>query len=176
MGPDHRNLRPGGPLASQDHLANILRARVRQHAAIVPQGILRGNGYVAGVTLGHDGIQLSGGLPEQFRAHPLAQVVEHATAMELHFRLQEMHRQPRQREFRSEEHTSELQSRPHLVCRLLLEKKKRPILHTSISSIARFRPIIYTEFGCTPNANSKRDCSEWELCGSLAASTPRDAY
>src|SRR5436305_11535673 len=27
---------------------------------------------------------------------------------------------------RSEEHTSELQSRPHLVCRLLLEKKKQP--------------------------------------------------
>src|SRR3989442_10006887 len=28
------------------------------------------------------------------------------------------------RAMRSEEHTSELQSRPHLVCRLLLEKKK----------------------------------------------------
>src|SRR5690554_7310893 len=28
---------------------------------------------------------------------------------------------------RSEEHTSELQSRPHLVCRLLLEKKKMMI-------------------------------------------------
>src|SRR3989449_1833541 len=28
-------------------------------------------------------------------------------------------------QFRSEEHTSELQSRLHLVCRLLLEKKKR---------------------------------------------------
>src|SRR3989442_7258982 len=28
------------------------------------------------------------------------------------------------RHARSEEHTSELQSRPHLVCRLLLEKKK----------------------------------------------------
>src|SRR5690554_7128571 len=27
--------------------------------------------------------------------------------------------------WRSEEHTSELQSRPHLVCRLLLEKKKK---------------------------------------------------
>src|SRR3989442_7396984 len=27
--------------------------------------------------------------------------------------------------FRSEEHTSELQSRPHLVCRLLLEKKNQ---------------------------------------------------
>src|SRR2546422_1352273 len=36
--------------------------------------------------------------------------------------------------FRSEEHTSELQSRLHLVCRLLLEKKKKKaemnILHT----------------------------------------------
>src|SRR5439155_12158807 len=30
---------------------------------------------------------------------------------------------------RSEEHTSELQSRGHLVCRLLLEKKKKPIYH-----------------------------------------------
>src|SRR5690554_7496439 len=31
---------------------------------------------------------------------------------------------PQERAARSEEHTSELQSRPHLVCRLLLEKKK----------------------------------------------------
>src|SRR3712207_7563617 len=29
------------------------------------------------------------------------------------------------RQLRSEEHTAELQSRPYLVCRLLLEKKKR---------------------------------------------------
>src|SRR5690554_7251666 len=29
---------------------------------------------------------------------------------------------------RSEEHTSELQSRPHLVCRLLLEKKKKKMI------------------------------------------------
>src|SRR3989442_6042529 len=36
--------------------------------------------------------------------------------------------------WRSEEHTSELQSRPHLVCRLLLEKK------TSLSS-RRATPI-----------------------------------
>src|SRR3989442_8595694 len=36
-------------------------------------------------------------------------------------------------ERRSEEHTSELQSRPHLVCRLLLEKKKKikPGVHTA---------------------------------------------
>src|SRR3989442_9459997 len=30
--------------------------------------------------------------------------------------------------WRSEEHTSELQSRPHLVCRLLLEKKKNMLI------------------------------------------------
>src|SRR3989442_8955525 len=40
---------------------------------------------------------------------------------------------------RSEEHTSELQSRPHLVCRLLLEKKKLAIMSHSgfYSSSAR---------------------------------------
>src|SRR5438477_9562551 len=35
-------------------------------------------------------------------------------------------RDPRLRAHRSEEHTSELQSHVNLVCRLLLEKKKRP--------------------------------------------------
>src|SRR3989442_10273853 len=34
-------------------------------------------------------------------------------------------RRPMRQSSRSEEHTSELQSRPHLVCRLLLEKKKK---------------------------------------------------
>src|SRR2546422_1691545 len=34
------------------------------------------------------------------------------------------------REVRSEEHTSELQSRLHLVCRLLLEKKKKKTKRT----------------------------------------------
>src|SRR3989442_3692477 len=33
---------------------------------------------------------------------------------------------------RSEEHTSELQSRPHLVCRLLLEKKKQTSRHSHV--------------------------------------------
>src|SRR3712207_7128815 len=40
-------------------------------------------------------------------------------------------------EKRSEEHTSELQSRQYLVCRLLLEKKNRPI-RTTVS-----RPALY---------------------------------
>src|SRR5690554_7046901 len=36
---------------------------------------------------------------------------------------------------RSEEHTSELQSRPHLVCRLLLEKKKKVMTQKYIHTI-----------------------------------------
>src|SRR3989442_9825903 len=35
-------------------------------------------------------------------------------------------------DMRSEEHTSELQSRPHLVCRLLLEKKKTQEIYFTI--------------------------------------------
>src|SRR5689334_23627496 len=37
----------------------------------------------------------------------------------------EVRRSPHQDQVRSEEHTSELQSQFHLVCRLLLEKKKK---------------------------------------------------
>src|SRR2546429_5854201 len=45
--------------------------------------------------------------------------------------LQSQSRALRQCWRRSEEHTSELQSRLHLVCRLLLEKKKKKIIkHT----------------------------------------------
>src|SRR5690554_7330715 len=42
--------------------------------------------------------------------------------------------------FRSEEHTSELQSRPHLVCRLLLEKKKTTniLLYTNTTSLTSY--------------------------------------
>src|SRR5258708_15012785 len=38
---------------------------------------------------------------------------------------------------RSEEHTSELQSPDHLVCRLLLEKKKTPVDDSSIPWLSR---------------------------------------
>src|SRR3989442_11083408 len=49
---------------------------------------------------------------------------------------------------RSEEHTSELQSRPHLVCRLLLEKKKNeaqpghPATDHNLHSFCRSTPHI----------------------------------
>src|SRR2546427_5292953 len=36
--------------------------------------------------------------------------------------------------FRSEEHTSELQSQSNLVCRLLLEKKKKKITETQLNT------------------------------------------
>src|SRR2546429_3857557 len=48
-----------------------------------------------------------------------------------------------QRDFelsRSEEHTSELQSRLHLVCRLLLEKKKKTDLLTYAATITQPDP------------------------------------
>src|SRR2546422_3297649 len=40
---------------------------------------------------------------------------------------------------RSEEHTSELQSRLHLVCRLLLEKKKKTILQEYNSRVNKLK-------------------------------------
>src|SRR3712207_7677761 len=46
---------------------------------------------------------------------------------------------PRRRDARSEEHTSELQSRQYLVCRLLLEKKK-------------ITPIVMHITGCITHA------------------------
>src|SRR2546422_6670365 len=46
-------------------------------------------------------------------------------------------------DFRSEEHTSELQSRLHLVCRLLLEKKKKRKERKSLDSHSL--RISYTE-------------------------------
>src|SRR3712207_8037887 len=44
--------------------------------------------------------------------------------------LPELPEQRRARYMRSEEHTSELQSRQYLVCRLLLEKKKQKTIDT----------------------------------------------
>src|SRR3989442_5325256 len=51
---------------------------------------------------------------------------------------------------RSEEHTSELQSRPHLVCRLLLEKKKQQLgLQPMLFRPASYRPTVYFQCGHT---------------------------
>src|SRR3989442_7790080 len=51
---------------------------------------------------------------------------------------------------RSEEHTSELQSRPHLVCRLLLEKKKtNPVSRILVDGRTRAASLrSNTTLGC----------------------------
>src|SRR6266496_3640735 len=48
------------------------------------------------------------------------------------------------RDHRSEEHTSELQSRRDLVCRLLLEKKKKKCLNITllINQMVSFLPLL----------------------------------
>src|SRR3989442_11588391 len=45
---------------------------------------------------------------------------------------------------RSEEHTSELQSRPHLVCRLLLEKKKMYIAREKNTTLRSATVMVKT--------------------------------
>src|SRR5438445_8206396 len=65
-------------------------------------------------------------------AHLFRQVLELRLAVgQAQGRLLIVHMQGRL-ETRSEEHTSELQSRQYLVCRLLLEKKKSHIINTSL--------------------------------------------
>src|SRR2546430_13595292 len=55
-------------------------------------------------------------------------------------------RNPDVRDTRSEEHTSELQSQSNLVCRLLLEKKKKnhiPYINKHSSSASTTRTTLY---------------------------------
>src|SRR5690625_5323135 len=99
-----------------------ISVRIKQHTA----GIFRG-----GIGLKHPGRMLNK-LPvrllEQQHARlaaPPAQV-EILQAIPVHIPAAERRTLRR----RSEEHTSELQSRGHLVCRLLLEKKNPPTVHT----------------------------------------------
>src|SRR5690554_7634460 len=82
---------------------------MERDSAPVYRSLLEGNAGDNG--FGFDTEELSGYLSENLdarRSHSKAQ-----TRLEVPGRVSD----------RSEEHTSELQSRPHLVCRLLLEKK-----------------------------------------------------
>src|SRR2546425_8251941 len=54
---------------------------------------------------------------------------------------------PFHNEYRSEEHTSELQSLAYLVCRLLLEKKKTVSKYTSAQAL--YRPPLSCSSGYT---------------------------
>src|SRR2546422_7508764 len=68
------------------------------------------------------------------RAEVEVAVVQHVPDHRAQLKLAPAERERRVR--RSEEHTSELQSRLHLVCRLLLEKKKK--------EATRHRPTLVT--------------------------------
>src|SRR5688572_31002610 len=46
---------------------------------------------------------------------------------------------------RSEEHTSELQSQSNLVCRLLLEKKKKTRKNLMLSTFTRHRSVLFLD-------------------------------
>src|SRR5436305_8527432 len=69
-----------------------------------------------------------------FRSAPDSPVRRGSSAPSTGRRWRRGGRPRRGRRSRSEEHTSELQSRPHLVCRLLLEKKKSHSVSSSVLS------------------------------------------
>src|SRR5690554_7776412 len=85
--------------------------------AVISLFLCCGSGVVAGAEQRgadtHQGRALGDGL---------VQIVAHAHGQGVQRQLESSHGLA---QGRSEEHTSELQSRPHLVCRLLLEKKKK---------------------------------------------------
>src|SRR2546427_11187669 len=72
-------------------------------------------------------LPLHDALPIWFRPHPAPFHGRTGHAPGRHPHAQRQRRRPRSTtgQSRSEEHTSELQSQSNLVCRLLLEKKKR---------------------------------------------------
>src|SRR2546422_6556926 len=78
--------------------------------------------------------------PVMFDHAKLFQVARHARLGCRHAYPLEM----RAKLFRSEEHTSELQSRLHLVCRLLLEKKKKQDKENSSKLAQRLQQYLNT--------------------------------
>src|SRR5256884_3630531 len=82
-----------------------------------------------------------------------------------------------QKEFpgRSEEHTSELQSRLHLVCRLLLETKKLASLQIDVIIVTSGRlpgPILVSLFADTSLSSSVTpgDSCRKDLCSLICSS------
>src|SRR5687768_17896504 len=88
----------------------------------------------------HDALPICGGRRGHTRQHAReksgasdhARILSHAV------------RAHREECYRSEEHTSELQSRLHLVCRLLLEKKKADAVERVCPGA---RPVPFDHFG-----------------------------
>src|SRR2546429_6042419 len=69
--------------------------------------------------------------------------VERAQAVAHHAETETRDEDPLQTPARSEEHTSELQSRLHLVCRLLLEKKKKKEISNKYMKVVTSHHLQY---------------------------------
>src|SRR3712207_7824687 len=82
----------------------------------------------------HRPLQLGPRLGESLAGAAASEPVEH-------HRRREQHR--RRVGDRSEEHTSELQSRQYLVCRLLLEKKKKPYIHIYLIPYDKHQRVLW---------------------------------
>src|SRR5256884_947843 len=93
-------------------------------------------------------VQLLGGLARPFKVKPLSRsVIPGAPNL-----------------IRSEEHTSELQSRLHLVCRLLLEKKKKNRRHTQKLLEDAHRQFRFSdENSCRVESVSALRTGEWRF-------------
>src|SRR6185369_2727437 len=108
-------------------LAMMLRARRRKRGAlelVMPQVELEyeENGRIAGAHFAENDV--SHQIIEEFMLAANEAVAEHLASLDAGF-LRRVHPAPEPTKLQSEEHTSELQSHLNLVCRLLLEKKKK---------------------------------------------------
>src|SRR5690606_41461624 len=93
---------------------------------------------------------------------------DHPQVMELRkFRDEFLNKSALGRSFRSEEHTSELQSRENLVCRLLLEKKHTSALPRSVAAAPAASPK-----GSRAEAGVPQSGCGWLLGPHLAGSAP----
>src|SRR2546422_1618063 len=108
-----------------------------------------------GGTRGHIAIVASNYWPEPTGvSRTVTEFAEFLTCRDLDVRVATA--MPYYPQWRSEEHTSELQSRLHLVCRLLLEKKKKKLLVSAMTDrlILSARPYPLPPVGRTGRSSA----------------------
>src|SRR2546429_2073 len=75
--------------------------------------------------------------------------------------------------WRSEEHTSELQSRLHLVCRLLLEKKKTTSMVSSRSATGCRQPASAVYRSLSRSVRCVKTCTSTSACNRSGPASPK---
>src|SRR5689334_6854484 len=95
---------------------------VQGDGSLIEGANVTASGFIGGAVVGREQPDLSPDYVYQSRGR----VTDWGYEVEVRIPFKSLRYQPRQpQDWRSEEHTSELQSQFHLVCRLLLEKKKK---------------------------------------------------